>query len=207
LLIGYTFNTLILTQHMKITFIKLICLSLFISSSLSVSAQALPDTMRIAIGLDGGYPTGSIQGRYNAILGASLRVDIPFSKKSYITGGIGYNNYFLGKDATTTQQAILNVPVQMLRTMPIKIGYKYFLFPRFYVQGEVGETVLLNKAEVYATNSATFTYAPQFGIIFRLKKPNNYIDTGLRYEGASSFYNDQDKYNFWAVHLSYAFNL
>ena len=192
---------------MKITFIKLFCLLVFVSSSLGAAAQYLPDTLRVAIGIDGGYPAGDIQGRYNAMLGASLRVDYPITKKSYITGGIGYNNFFLGADAVTSQQAILNVPVQMLRTMPIKIGYKYFLFSRFYVQGEVGETILLNKADVYAINSSTFTYSPQFGLIFKLKKPNNYIDTGIRYEGVSSFYNDKDKYNFWALHLSYAFNL
>jgi hypothetical protein len=91
--------------------------------------------------------------------------------------------------------------------MPLKFGYKYFLMKNFYVQGEAGETMILNKAAVYATNSYAFTYSPGAGMLFKLKKRHNYIDAGIRYEGVSSFYNDSDKYNFWALHISYAFNL
>jgi hypothetical protein len=192
---------------MKTTFIKLFFLLSFIVFSFGAMAQAVPDTMRLAIGFDAGYPVGSISTRYILSAGGSIRLDVPFSKRSYITASIGYNNFFLANGSTTTQQAILNVPVPTLQTMPIKIGYKYFLIKTFYVQGEVGETLLLNKAAEYATNSYAFTYSPQIGMIFKLKKRHNYIDAGVRYEGVSSFYNDSDKYNFWAVHISYAFNL
>jgi hypothetical protein len=193
---------------MKTTFNALLGLLLCLLLSLGASAQSLvPDTLRLAFGVDAGYPVGSILTRYNASAGASLRLDVPFSKKSYVTASVGYNNFFLGSGATTTQQAILNVPVQTLKTLPLKLGYKYFLLKNFYVHGEVGETLILNKAAVYATNSYAFTYAPEIGMLFKLKKRHTYIDTGLRYEGVSSFYNDSDKYNFWAIHISYAFNL
>ena len=194
---------------MKAIFYKLICLVLFFSFFLAVSAQAqsVPDTMRLALGIDGGVPVGNISGRYVAMAGASIRFDYPIGKKSYVTASIGYNNFYLGNGSVTTQQAILNVPVPMLQTVPVKLGYKYFLIKGFYVQVEAGETLIANKFAEYATNSYAFTYSPQFGILFKLKHPHNYIDVGVRYEGVSSFYNDNDKYNFWAAHVSYAFNL
>jgi len=207
LLTHYAFNTLIWIGNMKTTFNTLICLLLFLSFSLAAAAQAVPDTMRLSIGFDAGYPVGSISTRYIASIGGSIRYDFPVTKRSYITASVGYNNFFLGSGATTTQQAILNVPVPTLQTMPLKLGYKYFLIKTFYVQVESGETLLLNKTAEYATKSYAFTYAPQVGMIFKLKKPHTYIDAGLRYEGVNSFYNDNDKYNYWAAHVSYAFNL
>jgi hypothetical protein len=192
---------------MKVIFYTLVCLVLFLSLSLGVSAQYIPDTSRLAIGIDAGLPVGSIQSRYIFSLGASVRFDYPISKKSYVTASVGFNNFFLGDGSTTTQQAIINVPVPMLQTMPLKIGYKYFLIKGFYVQGEAGETLILNKGAEYATNSYAFTYSPGIGLVLKSKKPRNYFDVGLRYEGVSSFYNDSDKYNYWALHLAYSFNL
>jgi len=192
---------------MKAIFNTLVCFLLFLSFSIGASAQAIPDTMRLSFGIDAGYPVGSIATRYVASVGGSIRFDYPVSKRSYVTASVGYNNFFLGDGSTTTQEAILNVPVPTLQTMPLKLGYKYYLIKTFYVQGEAGETLILNKTAEYATKSYAFTYAPQIGITFKLKKPHNYIDTGLRYEGVNSFYNDSDKYNYWALHVSYAFNL
>jgi len=192
---------------MKIKFITLICSLVFVGFSLSAAAQAIPDTARLAVGIDLGSPTASISNRYVFSLGGSIRFDYPIARKSYITASVGYNNFFLADGSTTTQQAILNVPVPTMQTMPLKIGYKLFLIKQFYVQAEAGETLILNKSAVYATNSYAFTYAPQIGMIFKLKKSRRYIDAGFRYEGVSSFYNDKDKYNFYAIHVAYAFNL
>jgi len=192
---------------MKTTLNALLYLLIFVSFSLCAAAQAVPDSTRIAIGAEVGLPTGSISGRYVVSLGASARLDFPVTKKSYITASIGYNNFLLSNGSLTTQQAILNVPMHSLETIPIKIGYKYFLIKQFYIQAEAGETLILNKTAEYATNSYAFTYAPQIGMLFKLKKNHRYIDAGFRYEGVSSFYNDKDKYNFYAVHIAYAFNL
>jgi hypothetical protein len=191
---------------MKTLFNTLIFLIVFGSFSLTGAAQAIPDTARLAIGIDAGFPTANIGSRYTFSLGGSVRFDFPLSKKSYITASVGYNNFFLGSESVTTQQAILNVPVQTLQTMPFKLGYKYFLIKHFYAQLEAGETLVLNKQAIYATKSTAFTYAPGIGMLFNTKG-HNFIDAGLRYEGVSSFYNDNDKYNFWAIHISYAFKL
>ncbi len=60
--------------------------------------------------------------------------------------------------------------------------------------------------EVYALNNYAFTYAPQIGILFPLKK-HSYIDAGIRYEGVSHFYNDNKTASFWGAHIAYEFNL
>jgi hypothetical protein len=191
---------------MKTIVNTLTCLILFVSLSFCARAQAVPDTARLAIGIEAGLPEGNINLRYTTSLGASARFDLPISKKSFLTASVGFNNFFLADASTTTQTAILNVPVQTLKTMPIKIGYKYFLAKHFYTQLEMGETLLLNQTAEYATKSYAFTYAPQIGMMFPLKN-HNFIDAGVRYEFVSSFYNDSDKYNFWGVHISYSFKL
>jgi len=191
---------------MKTIVNTLTCLILVVSLSFCAQAQAIPDTARLAVGLEAGLPEGNINLTYTMSFGASVRFDLPITKKSFLTASVGFNNFFLADAATTTQTAILNVPVQTLKTLPIKLGYKYYLGKRFYTQLEMGETLILNQTAEYATKSHAFTYAPQIGIMFPLRN-HNFIDAGVRYEFVSSFYNDSDKYNFWGVHISYSFKL
>ena len=190
---------------MKTYLNKLVALLFFVSLYLGASAQAVPDTMRISIGLNGGLPLYA-SNVYSHILGASLRIDYPITRKTYITGTAGYNTYFTASTASTAPNAILNVPTANMKTVPLKIGIKHFLIRHFYVLGEVGGTLLTNKTEVYATATSAFTYSPQVGMLFFLKK-HTYIDAGIRYEGVGSFYGDKEKYSFWGAHVSYAFNL
>lgn len=193
---------------MKTTFKTLAYLLLFTGLSFAAKAQSsLPDTLRIGVGLEGIVPNGDFSKSYSYGVGGSLRADIPITKKWYITVNAGYNNYFTSSNAAANDpQAILNVPTPSLQTIPLKLGVKYFLIKTFYLQGEAGETLLANKAKAYAINSSAFTYAPQVGMVFSLKK-HTYIDAGIRYEVVSSFYNDNVKTNFWAAHIAYAFNL
>jgi len=188
---------------MKVLFKTLAALLIFVGLSTVASAQAIPDSSRIGAAAEIGIPTADISSRYTMSVGASVRYDLYLAHKSYLTASVGFNEFLLADGATTTQTAILNYPVHPLQTMPIKLGYKY-LMKHFYVQMEFGETILLNQTTQYATKSHAFTYAPQFGLIFNTKN-HNFIDAGLRYEGVSSFYNDTEKYNFWALHFAYAF--
>ncbi len=190
---------------MKTTFTKLIALILFVSFYFGASAQSVPDTTRISVGLEAGAPA-YVTNLYSHILGASLRIDYPIGRKTYITGTAGYNILFASSTASTAPSGILNVQNADMKTIPLKIGIKHFLIRHFYVLGELGGTLLTNKQAVYATSTSAFTYSPQIGMLFFLKK-RTYIDAGIRYEGVSSFYNDNEKYNFWGAHIAYAFNL
>jgi hypothetical protein len=192
---------------MKITFRKFFYLLAFISFTLGAKAQntAVPDTTRISVGLDGSHPEGNFAGSYTFGIGASVQVDIPWTEKLYVTGSVGYMDYSPNSSGSSPEE-IINVKLSNLELAPIKVGLKYFLIRTFYVQGEVGETLLLNKSAVYGLNSFGLTYAPQMGILFKLKH-KNYIDGGVRFERAQSFYGDGGYNNFWGVRVAYAFNL
>jgi len=201
-------NSMILKIKMKVTLYPLLCFLLVLVFASKVSAQVPPDTARLSFGVDAGLPSGDISSRYVAMLGFSVRFDFPISRHSYITGEGAYNTFYLGDGSTTTQQAILNDPLPLLQTAPFKLGYKYFLFGKFYVQGQVGTTLLVNKAALYATNGSPFTWSPGMGMVFVSKKhKSSFIDSGIRYEAVNSFYNDHDKYSYWAFHFSYGFML
>ena len=191
--------------RMKVVFNKLTALLLFISFSIGATAQSVPDTARLNIGLEAGTPI-YLTNMYTYSLGASLRLDFPITKSLYVTGTAGYNNLFASPNFSTTPGGILNVKAADMKTVPLKVGLKLFLIRHFYVLGEVGQTILVNKSEVYALKNNAFTYSPQIGMLFFLKK-HNYIDAGIRYEGVGTFFNDTEKYSFWAAHIAYAFNL
>jgi hypothetical protein len=203
------FNTLIFNTHMKTTLKPLILSILLISFCFAANAQSLTvaDSLRIAVGAEGLIGTGSFSTAYKGGTGISLRVDVPLNKKIYISASAGFNNFFASGAADSSAQAIKNVPVPAFETVPLKLGVKWFIAKKLYLQGEAGETFLANKTALYATNNYAFTWSPQFGLVMPLKKRRTYIDTGLRYEQVSSFYHDGSSSSFWALHVAYAFNL
>ena len=194
---------------MKITLRKILYLIAFIGFTYSAKAQnvAIPDTTRLSVGLDGGSPNGGFSNSYQYSIGASLQVDVPLTEKLYFTGNLGFNSFFPQSNIGSNPEAILNVKVAHMNIVPLKAGLKYFLIRGFYVQGEVGESLLINKSAVYALNSLGLTYAPQMGIVFKLKNNRKYIDAGVRFERTQSFYGDGGYNNFFALRIAYAFNL
>ena len=188
---------------MKITLHKIIALLLFAGSYFSVNAQAIPDTLRISVGVEAGMPNSNM---YSSVLGGSLRIDYPITRKLYVTATGGFNQMSVSSTASSSSQGILGVKNADLQTVPIKAGIKYFAIRHFYLLGEVGQTLLLNKAQAFATYNSSFTFSPQIGMLFFLKK-RTYIDAGIRYESVKSFNNDNEKLDFWAAHVAFAFNL
>ena len=195
--------------NMANTFKTLLFSLLLTGLTIAAKAQStLPDTVRIGIGVEAGLTNGDLGKTYKSFIGASFRVDYPITKKLYVTASAGYNIF--GASTTsgyTNPQAVLNVPTADLKTIPLKLGIKYFLAGTFYVQGEAGQTLLTNKKDVYAVYGNAFTFAPQIGALFPLKN-KMYIDAGIRYEGVSSFYNNSSSgLNFWAAHITWAIRL
>ena len=190
---------------MKVLFNKLATLLLFVSLSIGASAQSIPDTARINVGLSAGLPI-ALDNMYTYNLGAYLQLDYPITKTLYVTGSAGYNTLFASPNFSTTPGGILNVKAANMQTVPLKLGIKLFVIRHFYLAGEVGQTLLVNKSQVYALKNNALTYSPKMGMLFFLKK-HQYIDAGIRYEAVSTFYNDKANYGFWAAHVAYAFNL
>jgi hypothetical protein len=193
---------------MNNTLKKIIYLIALIGFSFSAKAQysAVPDTTRVSIGLNGGTMDGPIGQQYKFNIGASLQVDVPYSEKLYFTGNAGYTNFSPNNSTFgNNPEAIQGVVLANMQVAPVKVGIKYFLIRTFYVQGEVGETLLLNKSAIYGLNSTAFTYAPQMGILFKLQH-KSYIDAGVRLERFQSYYGDGSYNTFLGLRVAYAVN-
>lgn len=204
---------------MKTILKSLIYTLIFTCFCIAANAQSYSDTLRVSIGITGalangdyGTPVYTTNGTednaaYSYGAGIALQVDIPVIEHINLTASAGYNNFFTTQYATNSQAIVSGYTLPNFQTIPLKLGIKWFLGKAFYVQGEAGETLLANKTQLYAVYSNAFTYAPQAGFLFRLKR-HSYVDAGFRFESASSFYNNGNKPNvFWGLHLAYAVNL
>ena len=193
---------------MKITLRKTLYLIAFLGFTLGAKAQnvAIPDTARLTLGVDAGKPGGSFGNYYKVSAGVSLQGDFPITEKLYVTGSLGYASFFPNNDLTVNDRAIVEVKIANMNMSYLKAGLKYFLIRGFYVQGEIGENLLLNKSAIYALNSNSITFDPQMGIVFKL--PNHkYIDAGLRYSFDQSFYGDGNYNHYFALRIAYGLNL
>jgi hypothetical protein len=186
---------------------KIFILIAFISFTYIAKAQysAVPDTARISIGPDISAPTGNFADQYKIGIGASLQADVPITPSFYVIGNVGYT-MFSANNTSTNPQYILNVKSANMNVAPLKLGLRWYLIRTFYIQGEAGETFLLNKAAVYATDGSAFTWAPQMGILFKLKS-KNFIDGGIRWQKTQSFYGDTKYNTFWGFRVAYGFSL
>lgn len=207
---------------MKITLKALIYSFLFICLGSTAKAQLnVPDSLRIGVGAEivsttnTNFGTGVItpaggtaSSAYSYGAGVSLRVDIPVLTKLGVTVSAGYTSFFPNSNSQNSQQAVAGTNLPNFNIIPLKLGVKAFIGgDRFYVHGEVGETLLANKAALYATYTNSFTWAPGLGLVLPLKKHHTYIDAGIRVENTASFYTSDNINTFWALHIAYAFNL
>jgi hypothetical protein len=192
---------------MEITFKKGLVLLAFICFTLGAKAQysAVPDTSRLSVGIDGAVTSGGFKDEYKFGIGASLQYDLPLSEKFYFTANAGYLNLF-ANNSSSNPNYIVNVKSSSMDVAPVKVGIKYFLIRTFYIQGEVGESLLLNKNSVYALNSTALTYDGQMGILFRHTK-RSYIEAGIKYQLLQSYFGDGNYGIMWGARVAYAFNL
>lgn len=192
---------------MKIAYKKFFILIAFIGFSVAAKAQysAVPDTARISIGPDVSSPVGNFGNSYKLGIGASAQIDIPLSDKFYVLANVGYT-MFKANESTTNPEYILNVKSANMNVAPVKVSLRYYLIRTFYIQGDAGETFLLNKTAIYALDGSAFTWAPQMGILFKLKN-KNFIDGGIRWQKTQSFFGDGNYNTFWGFRVAYGFSL
>lgn len=196
---------------MRPTFTKFLYLVIFLGLSYGAKAQqsAVPDTTRYSLGLDVLLPTGNLNNGYLIGTGVSAQIDLPITTKLYVTGNVGFDNYFPQSSQTANPYSAAGVSQADLRIMPVKVGLKFFLIRTFYIQAEGGESFVLNKDAVFAYQSDAITVAPQIGLLFKLHH-KNYIDVGFRYEWFQDIYSNDESmkgYNkFWGFRFAYGVN-
>lgn len=129
---------------------------------------------RLGLGLSGGFDTGQ---DYEGAVGADVRLQYDFSRKTSITFTPGYTHLFQkGDDAGF---------------VPVKLGFKMFLGNQFYWMGEAGAAL-----GVKGDLDNSVLLAPSFGFA------NKYIDVSLRYENYLDYKLDQI-----GLRIAYGFSL
>lgn len=190
-------------NSIKISVIALAALSI---STSSIKAQETKSErsqnlngFRISVGPDAALPIGDFKDRYDWAIGGSVQGELPIAKNIFVTLNAGYSSFIKNDEYTGPYK-------ENLQLLPIKAGLKYFPVGNFFVQGEAGVSILLNKDDVGASKSATFAYAPQVGYQFKLDN-NSGIDLGIRFQGNSKFTDDGKSNNFFGLRAAYSFGL
>lgn len=147
--------------------IKILAILCVIYYSNDVSAQQdvtkYERNFKLGVGVNTGVP---FNDPYSFNVGADARLQYNISKNYSITLTTGYNNLFLKDNGGN------------LGYVPIKVGYKTFLFSNeFYVMGEFGGAFTTTKD--ISKNSVLFS--PSIGYAFK------YVDVSLRYEVLKDF--------------------
>ncbi|GGH20413.1 hypothetical protein [Mucilaginibacter phyllosphaerae] len=148
---------------------KKVLLLLTVVCGLSISSFAQSRNQgHFSIGFEAGLPVGDAADFYSAVLGGSLKYDLPIAKSTYFNVSAGYNSFII-KDKFK--------PVfGSYGAVPLKAGIKYFADQRFFVEGQLGAA--------FSTESGggtAFVYAPGVGYAF-----DGGFEAGLRYEAWSN---------------------
>jgi hypothetical protein len=193
---------------MEITFKKGLILLAFVCFTIGAKAQysAVPDTARFGVGLDLVKPSGGFGEQYKAGVGVSAQYDLPLSEKFYFTANLGYLNLF-ANNSSSNNEHISNATSSSMSLVPAKVGIKLYLIRTFYIQGEVGESLLLDRSSIYAVDNTALTYDGQIGILFKRKDRKSFIDVGLRYQFIQSYFGDNNYGTMLAARVAYAFSL
>lgn len=154
-----------------------------------------------SVGVESGVSTGNFKKGYGWNIGGSVQADIPIADNLFATINAGYLN-FSGKDNINGSK----LSARDIHFLPVMAGFKYFVIPNWYVQGDAGAGFTLNKKDLGYTKTAAFLYAPQIGAQFNVGG-KNYIDAGIRYEATGRYIRsvENSKLNFFELRIAYAF--
>ncbi|CAM3601275.1 hypothetical protein FLGE108171_05290 [Flavobacterium gelidilacus] len=145
-------------------FSVLVCLLLIVNSMYSQeNVEKYERNFKFGIGLNSGLP---FNDPYEFNLGGDVRLQYNISETYSLSFTTGFNNLYVKDDGKS------------FNYIPIKVGYKTFLFSNeFYVMGEIGAA--LSVTDEYDQNSMLF--APSLGYATK------YIDISVRYEFLKDF--------------------
>lgn len=130
----------------------------------TASPPAVPETGKFSIGFDGGLPLGDVSTLFSAIVGGSLRYEVPTAKSTRFTITAGVTKFLL-------KSAFKHIGSTSV-VIPVKAGIKYYSDGDFFLEGQLGI--------VFSTKSGggtSFLYAPGFGYTFGA------FEASVRYEG------------------------
>ena len=135
----------------------------------SISFNAQSQQVKIGLFPEVNLPTGNASSISGVGFGGSLKAEIALAEKYAITANGGYN-LFLTKGKLGTKLA-------NIEAVPVKLGFKHYPSPDFYVEGQAGAAFHMG-----ASSRTSFVWSPGFGTYFKTGSSNNKLEFGLRYE-------------------------
>lgn len=159
--------------------------------------------VQFSIGPDIGVVTGSLANTHTAMFGGSVQVGLPLNKRLYFTIDGGYN-YFLGKRQSVAQPPnIPQVNYIGVKSVPAKLGLKYYLSPIWFAQGEAGAAFFSGTPRTSYEPGTAFVYSPQIGV--ELPVGRHRVMASLRYQSTIPKGNSAVKISFLGLHAGFGF--
>jgi hypothetical protein len=157
----------------KIKGLLLVAISIFFTANVKAQDTSIlgdpknyDQGFKLGLGIDGGYVTDNL---YDWSLGADVRLQYDFSKKTSVTLTTGFTNMFIGNG------------VKDLGFIPVKGGFKIFwLQDEWYALAEVGAGFPVTNGYSGQVDN-TLILSPGIGYATK------YVDLSLRYEHYSDF--------------------
>lgn len=155
----------------------------------TVSAQRKTTTISplFSVGLEVAAPMSDAKNLYSVGFGGSGKIEIPATQSFSITVTAGYTSFYLKDNVKNTLNAF-GIDAKPAGYIPVKAGGKYYIVPAFYVEGEIGASIGVQRSPVgfntLTGHGTAFAYAPGIGTSLGLGGKSA-IDIGARYEGWS----------------------
>jgi hypothetical protein len=146
---------------------KKLVLLLTVLCGLSITSFA--QSSKTSIGFEAGLPVGDAKDGFDAVIGGSIKYDLPIATSTYFTLSAGYNA-FLSNDFT---KAVTGK--SSFGFVPLKVGVKYYFDQGFFGEAQAGAAISTQK-----NGGTAFAYSPGIGYSF----PSGF-EAGVRYEGWS----------------------
>lgn len=170
--------------------------------SLAARAQST-NKVQFSFGPDAGVVTGALSKSHTAVLGGSLQVGLPLNKKLYFTAASGYN-YFFGKQNVGEQlEEYRRLDYIGVKSVPAKLGLKYYINRLWYVQGEGGAVFFSGTPQSFYEAGTAFVYAPQIG--FELPMGSHSFNASLRFESTLPKANKAVNVSFFGLNVGIGF--
>jgi hypothetical protein len=137
------------------------------------------------------------------MFGGSVQVAVPLNKRLNFTIAGGYN-YFLGKLQSEAQPPnIPEVNYIGVKSVPAKLGLKYYLSSMLFAQAEAGAAFFSGTPRTSYETGTAFVYSPQIGVDW--PTGSHRFITSLRYQSTFPKANNAVKVSFLALHAGFRF--
>lgn len=166
----------------------------------TISFQSKSQQVKLGLVPEINFPTGNASNMSGIGFGGAVKAEIGIAEKYAITATGGYS-IFLTK-------RVLGSRFSNIEAIPVKLGFKHYPSPDFYVEGQAGAAFHLAEG-----SKTSFVWSPGFGTFIRTGSAGNKLDFGLRYEawtnasrGATSTFKTTS-FGFIGLKLGYVFGL